>query len=148
MKNNTYAISWFASGFLALAISISSGQPYSIDWFKISGGGGTGAGGTYRVSSTIGQSEAGAAMSGGRYSVVGGFWSPISVVQTPGAPLLSITYAGTQAIVSWPLAATGWTLQTNGSPARAPWGDYLGPISNNSVTNSLPSGNLFFRLHH
>ena len=148
MKNNTYATTLSASGLLALAISISSGQPYSIDWFKISGGGGTGAGGTYRVSSTIGQSEAGAAMSGGRYSMVGGFWSPISVVQTPGAPLLSITDAGSQAIVSWPLSATGWTLQTNGNPATATWGDYLGPVSNNSVTNSLPSGSLFFRLHN
>jgi len=148
MKNNTYDIRLFVSELLSLAISVSSAQSYSIDWFKISGGGGTGAGGSFRVSGTIGQSEAGTALSGGQYSVVGGFWSPISVIQTPGAPRLSISYAGSQAIVSWPLLSTGWTLQTNGNPATATWGNYLGAVSNNSATNSLPSGNLFFRLHH
>ena len=84
-------------------------------------------------------------MTGGSYSLTGGFWS-LYAVQTPGAPLLTITYIGNQAIVSWSPSVTGWTLQTNANLATPAWGNYLGTIVNNSVTNSPPKGNLFFRL--
>src|ERR1039458_1945409 len=76
----------------------ATAQSYSIDWYKIAGGGGTSTGGTYQVSGTIGQPDAGGAMTGGSYSLTGGFWS-LYAVQTPGAPLLTITYIGNQAIV-------------------------------------------------
>jgi hypothetical protein len=121
-------------------------QPFSIDWFNVAGGGGTSTGGTYEVSGTIGQPDAGTPLSGGNYSVTGGFWSFISVVQTSGAPTLTITYSGNQAIVSWPPSVSGWTLQTNTTLASSSWGDYLSTVANNSVTNSPPKGNLFFRL--
>jgi hypothetical protein len=123
-------------------------QQYSIDWYKIAGGGGTSTGGVYSVSGTIGPHDAGGAMSGGNYSLTGGFWSLISVVQTPGAPLLTITYANNQAIVSWSPSVTGWTLQTNNNLATGTWGNYLGQVVNNSATNSPPTGNVFFRLTH
>jgi len=42
-------------------------QPYSIDWHKVSGGGGTSTGGVYSVSGTIGQHDAGGPMIGGAY---------------------------------------------------------------------------------
>ena len=61
-------------------------QNYSIDWYKIAGGGGTSTNGAYSLTGTIGQPDASSAMSGGNYSVTGGFWSLISVVQTAGAP--------------------------------------------------------------
>src|SRR5665213_2628504 len=88
-------------------------QQYSIDWYKIAGGGGTSTGATYQVTGTIGQPDAGGAMSGGNFSVTGGFWSLISVVQTSGAPTLTITNSGNNVIVSWPYPSTGWTLQQN-----------------------------------
>jgi hypothetical protein len=122
------------------------GQNYSIDWYKVAGGGGTSTGGTYQVSGTIGQPDASGAMSGGNYSVTGGFWSLIQVVQTPGAPLLIITHVGNQAIVSWDPSAAGWTLQTNNSLSTGTWGNYPGTVVNNSVTNAPPTGNVFFRL--
>jgi len=62
------------------------------------------------------------------------------------APLLTITYSGNEAIVSWPSSVMGWTLQTNNNLATGTWGKYLGAIVNNNVTNSPPTGNLFFRL--
>ncbi len=125
----------------------ASGQSYTIDWSKIAGGGGTSTGNVYSVSGTIGQPDASAnnAMSGGNYSLTGGFWS-LYAVQTPGAPLLTITYAGNQAIVSWSPSATGWTLQTNANLATGTWGNFLGAVVNNSATNSPPKGNVFFRL--
>lgn len=63
-------------------------------------------------------------------------------------PMLTSTHVGNQVVVSWPLTATGWTLQTNNNLATSAWGNYLGPVSNNSVTNSATTGNLFFRLTH
>jgi hypothetical protein len=85
-------------------------------------------------------------MSGGNYSVTGGYWSLIQVVQTPGAPTLIITHIGSQAIVSWDPSATGWTLQTNNNLSTGTWGNYAGAVVNTSVTNSPPTGNVFFRL--
>ena len=124
----------------------ASTQSYSINWHKISGGGGMNStGGVYSVSGTIGEHDAGGPMTGGSYSVTGGFWS-LYAVQTPGAPSLTITYAGNQAVVSWPPSVTGWTLQTNANLATPTWGNYLGTVVNNSVTNAPPRGNLFFRL--
>jgi hypothetical protein len=124
-------------------------QQYSIDWYKIAGGGGTSTSATYSVSGTIGQPDASMAMSGGSYSLTGGFWA-IYAAQTPGAPLLTIIHVGTQAIVSWPSPSTGFILQTNGNLATSSWVNYGGIIGDNgtikTVTNAPPTGNLFFRL--
>jgi len=125
--------------------AFSHAQSYSINWSKIASGGGQSTGDIYQVSGTIGQPDAGAAMSGGGYSVIGGFWS-LYAVQTPGAPSLTIAFAGNQAVVSWPSSVTGWTLQTNANLATGAWGDYLGAVIHNRVTNAPPAGNLFFRL--
>ena len=124
---------------------VAHAQEYSIDWYKVSGGGGASTGGVYSVSGTIGQHDAGGPMTGSNYSLTGGFWA-LYAVQTPGAPLLTITHLGNQAIVSWPPSVTGWTLQTNANLATPTWGNYLGAVVNNAVTNPLSHGNLFFRL--
>ena len=120
-------------------------QTYSVDWSTIDAGGGTSTGGVYSVSGTIGQPDAGVAMTGGNYSLTGGFWA-IYAVQTPGAPMLYITQVGNKVVVWWSPTVTGWTLQTNVNLATPTWGNYLGPIVNNSVTNSPPPNNLFYRL--
>jgi hypothetical protein len=124
-------------------------QTYSIDWYKIAGGGGTSTGGTYTVSGTIGQPDASGQMSGGTYSVTGGFWSLISVVQTAGAPLLTVARNGNGVLVSWPNTGS-FTLQTNGNLASSAWkasGITVNTTNGiNSVTINPPVGNLFFRL--
>jgi hypothetical protein len=125
-------------------------QSYSIDWYKIAGGGGTSTGGTYQVSGTIGQHDAGGPMTGGSYSLTGGFWSLISVVQTAGLPNLTITHSGNSVIVSWPDTGS-YTLQQNSNlVATAGWttSGYTITTSNgtNSITITPPTGNLFFRL--
>ncbi|MEI6676739.1 MAG: hypothetical protein WCO57_16330 [Verrucomicrobiota bacterium] len=135
---------------LLLAASAACAQNYSIDWSKIAGGGGTSSGSAYSISGTIGQPDAGGALTGGNYSVTGGFWSLISVVQTPGAPLLTITRSGANVIVSWPSPATGFSLQHNSNPATTNWTSFSGPVSDDGttrrVTNSPPTGTKFFRL--
>ena len=128
----------------------TSAQNYSIDWYKISGGGGTSANGQYSLSGTIGQPDASGAMTGGRYSVTGGFWSLISVVQTPGAPNLAIAQSGNSVIVSWPDTGS-YTLQQNSNlatPAGWTTSGYTVSTANgtNSITITRSAGNLFFRL--
>ncbi|MEI8288405.1 MAG: hypothetical protein WCH99_02940 [Verrucomicrobiota bacterium] len=125
-------------------------QSYSVDWYKVSGGGGTSTGATYSVSGTIGQHDASGAMSGGNYSVTGGFWALISVVQTPGAPTLYISHSGNAVTVYWQDVA-GWNLIQSGSLATpiGSWSASSSPTLTNG-TNYLnltnPAGNLFFRL--
>ena len=138
--------------FFAVLIPILSfSQPYSIDWYKIAGGGGTSTGGVYAVSGTIGQPDAGGPMMGGNYSLTGGFWALISVVQTPGLPDLIITHPGNSVIVSWPDTGS-YTLQQNSNLANSGgWttSGYAITTANgtNSITIHPPSPNyLFFRL--
>ena len=100
--------------------AISFAQQYSIDWCKVAGGGGTSTGGTYQVSATIGQPDAGGAMTGGSYSLTGGFWSLISVVQTAGLPNLTITHSGNSVVVSWP-NTDSYTLQKTTIWGSAGW---------------------------
>ena len=95
---------------LGLATSLHA-QSYSINWYKIAGGGGTSTGSVFSVSGTIGQPDASGAMTGGGYSLTGGFWSLINVVQTAGAPVLTISHSGNYVIVSWSLVADGFVLQ-------------------------------------
>jgi hypothetical protein len=151
---NTKILCWSGVAILfATAGGLStSAQNYSIDWYKISGGGGTSANGQYSLSGTIGQPDASGAMTGGRYSVTGGFWSLISVVQTPGAPNLAIAQSGNSVIVSWPNTAN-YTLQQNSNlTLSAGWATsgYAvttnSPPGTNSVTITPPTGSLFFRL--
>jgi hypothetical protein len=140
-----FITAWLAVIFYLVAACGVRAQSYSIDWYMVAGGGGTSSNGQYSVSGTIGQPDASGALTGGSYSLTGGYWS-LFAVQTPGAPLLTITYAGNQAIISWPSSVTGWTLQTNANLASPTWGNYLGAVVNNSVTNAPPKGNVFFRL--
>ncbi|HEY3913283.1 MAG TPA: hypothetical protein VGN61_02255 [Verrucomicrobiae bacterium] len=133
-------------------IALSANAQYSINWYKIAGGGGTSSNGSYSVSGTIGQPDASGAMTGGQYAVTGGFWSLIAVVQTANLPELSITRSGNSVIVSWPdtgnynlqqtstLAnSNSWTL--NGNTVTTSGGT-------NSITITPPTGNVFFRLQN
>ena len=135
--------------FLASATLPALAQSYSIDWYKIAGGGGTSTNGQYVISGTIGQHDAGGPMTGGNYSLTGGFWALISVVQTVGLPNLSITHSGNSVIISWPNTGS-YTLQQNSVLTSAGWttSGYTITTANgtNSITITSPTGNLFFRL--
>jgi hypothetical protein len=144
-------IKW--SGILCVALLAwkTTAQVYVIDWNKVAGGGATSTKGQYLISGTIGQHDAGMAMTGGSYSLTGGFWSLIAVVQTPGAPFLTITHSGNSVVVSWPSPSTGFSLQQNSNLANASgWFSFAGTVSDNgvtkSVTNNSTIGSWFFRL--
>ncbi len=79
----------FGSTVLLLFFSVAifaptrvSGQ-YEVRWHTIDGGGGKSTGGTYILTGTIAQPDAGYSY-GGDYEVLGGFW--------PGAPLCFVDF--------------------------------------------------------
>ena len=126
-------------------------QNFTLDWFTIDGGGGTSTGGVYSVSGTIGQPDAIAQpMTGGNFSLVGGFWSLIAV-QTPDAPLLTIQLTSANAAtVSWPSPSTGFILQQNADLNTANWVAAPQTVTDNGTNRFIivnpPTGNRFYRL--
>lgn len=71
----------------ASAALAQTGGEYDLAWSTIDGGGGS-AGTNYQLSGTIGQPDAGPVLSGGAYSLSGGFWSGTSVGGKVYLPLL------------------------------------------------------------
>lgn len=51
-----------------------SGGGFDLTWNTIDGGGGTSAGGSFTLTGASGQPDAGGPLSGGVYSLAGGFW--------------------------------------------------------------------------
>ncbi len=136
--------------FLAFAGCLPAlAQQYSISWYKIAGGGGTSTNGQYSLSGTIGQPDASGALTGGNYSLTGGFWALISVAQSPGAPTLYIMHSGNTVTVYWQ-NVSGWVLQQSSSLKPTATWTQNNSWSPNGGTNYLqlvsPTGNLFFRL--
>jgi len=129
-----------------LLASVLSAQQFSIDWHTIDGGGGTSTGGVYAVSGTIGQPDAGAPMTGGNYSLTGGFWALPVAIPVGGAPTLNIvpTTPGL-ARISWDPATPGFVLQHSDSLTTPNWSDAPSGAANPAtVPATLPSK--FYRL--
>ena len=121
-------------------------QTYAINWSTIDGGGGTSTGGVYSVSGTIGQPDASGPMTNGVYSVTGGFWPLPTVIQTVGAPLLTIAPAGpNQATISWSPITPGFVLQETWSLSPANWTNSISGASNPVVVPAV-APNKFYRL--
>ena len=147
-QRRRYNFAWLVFLLLSFGVATLHAQSYSIDWFTIDGGGGTSTGGVYSVSGTIGQPDGGQT-SGGNFTIDGGFWGLIAAVQTVGAPTLTITHSSNSVKVLWPYPSTGWTLQQNPNLTTANWstsGGISNDGTNNFITITPPTGNLFFRL--
>ncbi len=142
---------WLCGALVLMAFAMPvQAQPYTINWYKIAGGGGMNStGGAYSVSGTIGQHDAGGPMTGSGYSLTGGFWALISTLQTPGAPTLYISYSGSTVTVFWQ-DVPGWSLQQNNDLTMPVGWTVNSSWTTSSGTNYLnittPTGNLFFRL--
>ncbi len=108
---------------LALSLGCASAlaQDFSLDWFKIAGGGGTSTGGVFSVRGTIGQSDAGGAMTNGPFSLTGGFWVLPIAVPTENAPTLLIAPGPAGfATISW-ATTPGFVLQSTPSLTMPAW---------------------------
>lgn len=138
-------------GTCAALVLVAFGRPaqaqqYSVDWFKIAGGGGTSSNSQYSISGTVGQHEAGGPMTNGPYSLAGGFWAFLTLVQTPSAPTLHLTNAAPGSVTIW------WTPPTPGFTLQST--DGLGPMNwinapsgtDNPVTVPVTPPARFYRL--
>ena len=66
---------------LLVAPSLVAAQTYDLSWYTVDGGGGTfSTGGPYSLGGTIAQPDASGALTGGIYTVSGGFWNDFSVL--------------------------------------------------------------------
>jgi hypothetical protein len=130
-----------------LLAAAASAQFYSIDWHTTDGGGGTSTGGVYSVSGTIGQHDAGA-MSGGIFSLTGGFWGALVPVQTAGGPTLYITnlFNGT-ARIAWTPDTPGFIVQqvTALTPMPIVWSNAPVNYTNGATIPASPNMR-YFRL--
>jgi hypothetical protein len=93
---------------LLTARLLATAQPASLEWHRISAGGGSSSSGSTTLVGTIGQPDAGT-VSAGNTTLHGGFWSFAAVVP---APIEVITWTN--------LAGGDWTDRANWSPNRVP----------------------------
>lgn len=61
----------------------AQGDGYHIDWWSADSGSGASRGAGYTLMGTSGQLDAGAAMTGGGYSLMGGFWAGLNPTPIP-----------------------------------------------------------------
>jgi uncharacterized repeat protein (TIGR01451 family) len=114
----------------SLLSTMAGAQPYDVSWYTVDGGGGTSSGGSYVLSGTAGQPDAGGPFAGGTYGLHSGFWSiaaggaigpqaDLSVTKTDGQATAVPGQGATYTIVAGnagPNAVTGATV-TDTPPA-------------------------------
>lgn len=129
----------------ALFLGFNCLAQYSINWHTIDGGGGTSTGGVYSVSGTIGQPDAGR-MSGGPYTLQGGFWAAAVAVQMLDAPTLNILPSGPgQATISWAPTTPGFVLQETWNLSTPSWSNSVSGATN-PVNVPAAGSTKFYRL--
>jgi hypothetical protein len=61
--------------FILAGATTLTANDFDLSWYTIDGGGGNSAGGDFELAGTIGQPDASLAMTGGDFSLAGGFWA-------------------------------------------------------------------------
>jgi hypothetical protein len=128
----------------ALLFPVLANAQYAIDWLTIDGGGGASSGGSFSLSATIGQPDAGT-LSGGNYTLQGGFWPGIVVPATGEAPTLVIQLSGASIIILWSPSNPGFSLEQTSSLLPGSWVP-APSAADNPATIPLGSGPTFYRL--
>jgi hypothetical protein len=153
-SNSNTARLWAMStsqGIEAFNIIVPTPSPLRVPRFAIAGGGGASTGGVRTVRGTVGQPDTGARFNGAT-AMNGGFWGGVVLVQTAGAPLLSIALtASNTAVVSWPSPSSGFAIQQNTNGIDSPnWGNVFEPLTDDGTNRFIivnpPIGSRFYRL--
>ena len=126
------------------------GAPFDLFWNTVDSGGGPSDGETFSCNGTIGQPDASAPVSGGGFTLTGGFWA---FQADSGLPRLTIGWASANTLIlSWPNPSTGFQLQETSALGSgvAGWANVtaastvVGP--NKQVTLPIGPGSRGFRL--
>ncbi len=67
----------------AAALAPVGGGDFDLSWHTIDGGGGSSTGGGFELAGTIGQADAGAVLTGGEFTLTGGYWAAVAGVTDP-----------------------------------------------------------------
>ena len=130
-------------------------QDFTLDWFAVAAGGGESSGGDFELSATIGEPAAGD-MAGVDFAISGGFWSIVTVVETPAAISLNVRLSDGYVIISWlESESAGFALEETAALAIATGDTFWTKVTvtpeasggTKSVRLSLTAGNHFYRLH-
>ena len=107
-----------------------SAQEFQLDWFTLAGGGSLSSGGNYSLVGNIGQSAVNM-ISGGDYSIDGGFWSGVFVLSR-----LSIRFGSANTIIlSWLNLSIVFVLQQTAN-MNAPGGGWT-DVAQTPVVNGF-----------
>ena len=151
-----HASLFFCTCALGLALIASNmaqngNAAYNLAPRTFSGGGGTSHGGSYAVSGSIGLPDAGPVLSGGAYSLRGGFWNmQMAIAATGEIPSIVIEHSSNdQILIRWAAQGGDWILQqTETLPGG--WTSAVEPVTSNGAEEAVvisPSGReRFFRL--
>jgi hypothetical protein len=146
LRNIFYAVWLFIPRLLAA-------QDFDLDWFAVAAGGGDSSGGDFELSATIGQAGAGD-MAGVDFAISGGFWSIVTVVETPADLSLTVNLSGGNVVISWlQNGSAGFALEETtvlAHPTTTWTAVNVAPQASsgtNSVQLPLIGGNRFYRLH-
>jgi len=74
-KTRSFALALALALLVAGVVLAQTGGGYDLTWWTVDGGGGTVEGGGYTLMSSAGQPDAAPPLSGGGYTLTGGFWS-------------------------------------------------------------------------
>jgi hypothetical protein len=122
------------------------------DWFAVAAGGGNSSGGDFELHATFGQPLVGD-LAAVDFAVVAGFWSIVTALETPAAPLLNVSLLAGQVALWWPASGSaGFVLEETAAMTNptSTWTIVnVTPEASNgtrSVRLPLTSGNHFYRL--
>jgi hypothetical protein len=140
---NRRIVASLINSLLAAFCTSAAHAQYALDWFTLDGGGGTSAGGTYALSGTLGQPEAGPGLIGGSFAVQGCFWPGVVRVSPEVPPILYIQLSGEGITISWTPATSGFLLEEATDLSSAQWA--LAPTGN-PVTLPVVESSRLYRL--
>jgi len=151
---NPFLVLIVAGGFWSSALDPVHGSEMEISAAVFASGGqiSTSSDQRFQLTGTVGQGQAGpvSVSADQRFSLESGFWSGITVIQTPEAPHLSIRGGrpGT-VVISWPIETTGYVLEETENLTRPNWKTMLLRIVDTETehTVTVPIGGMrCFRL--
>ena len=76
MKRVRLGIPLLVIAVLIMIPAVAEGKQWNLSWFTIDGGGGACIGDEWQLQGTVGQADAVTLLSGGDFTIAGGFWDP------------------------------------------------------------------------
>ena len=154
VMNSTKSLRRWSSAMFAAALCVVSfeaqGAGFELKAAAFTSGGGVATNASFHLAASCPGAVIGPA-SGGSFTLAGKF-PGIRLVQTPGAPRLTLSASGSGYLLRWPAAFSGFRLQTTASLTEPHWVEVPLPVlvaGDENTVNVPVNGNVpmsFYRL--